>query len=235
MADAPLATISLDISKTLGRIKPMHAVGQPPTLGWNDYSMFHFLKEAHIPYSRLHDTGGAFGKNIYVDIPNLFRDFDADENDPANYDFAFTDLLLAELVKNGVEPFFRLGVTIENKTEVRKYRIFPPKDFAKWARICEHVVAHYNEGWVKKLIQISFVVMFSASNLNFGKFMKYFRCLSQNISPVFTLHSAVHVIASFSPAKPSPIMKMPMIRVMSFSIFPHSIPRLIFLLIRLKM
>ncbi len=147
MADAPLATISLDISKTLGRIKPMHAVGQPPTLGWNDYSMFHFLKEAHIPYSRLHDTGGAFGKNLYVDIPNLFRDFDADENDPASYDFAFTDLLLAALVKNGVEPFFRLGVTIENKTEIRKYRIFPPKDFAKWARICEHVVAHYNEGW----------------------------------------------------------------------------------------
>ena len=147
MTQNPLATISFDMNAPTGRIKPMHAVGQPPTLGWNDYSMFHYLKEAHIPYSRLHDTCGAFGKNLYVDIPNLFRDFDADENDPANYDFAFTDLLLAELVRNGVEPFFRLGVTIENKTEIRKYRIFPPKDFAKWARICEHVVAHYNEGW----------------------------------------------------------------------------------------
>ncbi len=147
MPQNPLATISFDMNAPTGRIKPMHAVGQPPTLGWNDYSMFHYLKEAHIPYSRLHDTCGAFGKNLYVDIPNLFRDFDADENDPASYDFAFTDLLLAELVRNGVEPFFRLGVTIENKTEIRKYRIFPPKDFAKWARICEHVVAHYNEGW----------------------------------------------------------------------------------------
>ena len=147
MTDTPLAIITLDLDRVIGRIKPMHAVGQPPIAGWNDYSMFHFLKEAHIPYSRLHDTGGAFGKNIYVDIPNLFRDFDADENDPASYDFAFTDLLLSELVKNDVEPFFRLGVTIENKTEIRKYRIYPPTDFAKWARICEHVVAHYNEGW----------------------------------------------------------------------------------------
>lgn len=147
MATEQLATISFDLGRPVGRIKPMHAVGQPPIQGWNDFSMFHYLKEAHIPYSRLHDTGGAFGKNLYVDIPNLFRDFDADENDPDSYDFTFTDILLAELAANGVEPFIRLGVTIENRSDIRKYRIYPPRDFGKWARICEHVVAHYNEGW----------------------------------------------------------------------------------------
>jgi hypothetical protein len=46
-----------------------------------------------------------------------------------------------------VEPYFRLGVTIENAHMVKAYRIFPPKDPAKWARICEHVIRHYNEGW----------------------------------------------------------------------------------------
>jgi hypothetical protein len=30
---------------------------------------------------------------------------------------------------------------------LKSYRIFPPKDFKKWARICEHVIRHYNEGW----------------------------------------------------------------------------------------
>jgi hypothetical protein len=25
--------------------------------------------------------------------------------------------------------------------------ILPPKDYAKWARICEHVIRHYTEGW----------------------------------------------------------------------------------------
>ena len=83
----------------------------------------------------------------YVDIPNLFRDFDADENDPANYDFAFTDRLMLALERAGVEPFFRLGVTIEGHSKVKAYRIFPPKDYAKWARICEHVIRHYTEGW----------------------------------------------------------------------------------------
>ena len=39
MSQNALATIRLDIDKALGRIKPMHAVGQPPTLGWNDYSI----------------------------------------------------------------------------------------------------------------------------------------------------------------------------------------------------
>ena len=39
---------------------------------------------------------------------------DADENDPKSYRFAFTDALVKALVDNGVEPFFRLGVTIEN-------------------------------------------------------------------------------------------------------------------------
>ena len=123
------AKITVDASRTVGRIKPMHAVGQPPIQGWADFSLFHYLKEAHIPFSRLHDTGGPFGKNLYVDIPNLFRDFDADENDPASYDFAFTDLLFAALAENKVEPFVRLGVTIENMAFVRKYRIFPPKDY----------------------------------------------------------------------------------------------------------
>ena len=86
--------LQFDFEKKRGKIKPMHAVGQPPlAIGVNEIEsdMFHFLKEANIPYSRMHDVGGAFGGNMFVDIPNLFRDFDADENDPDSYDFIFTD------------------------------------------------------------------------------------------------------------------------------------------------
>ena len=144
---AATVTVGVEFGVTNGIVKPVNGVGQPPILGWNNFSMFHYLKEIGVPYSRLHDVGGAFGKNVYVDIPNLFRDFDADENDPANYDFAFTDQLMKALVENGIEPYFRLGVTIENQFMVRAYRIHPPKDFAKWARICEHIIRHYNEGW----------------------------------------------------------------------------------------
>ena len=142
-----MATVKLDLSKSEKAIKPMHAGGQPPVTSQATDTFFHYLTEAGIPYSRLHDVGGAFGNGKYVDIPNIFRDFSADENDPASYEFTFTDLLLAQLDKAGVEPYYRLGVTIENAAHVKSYWIAPPTDYAKWARIAEHIIRHYTEGW----------------------------------------------------------------------------------------
>ena len=138
--------INVDFSKVIGKIKPLHGVGQPPFVG-SDFQMFRCLKDAGIPYSSLHDVGGVYGGFRWVDIPNIFRDFDADEYDENSYDFTFTDLMITALIKNGVEPFFRLGVTIENDALIKAYRIYPPKDYKKWAVICEHIIRHYTEGW----------------------------------------------------------------------------------------
>ena len=138
--------ISINSQNVTGRIRPLHGVGQPPFSGVN-FEMFSYLKAAGIPFSRLHDVGGAYGGFRWVDVPNLFRDFDADPADPASYDFTFTDLLITALVEHGVEPFFRLGVTIENARHIKAYRIFPPADPHKWAVICEHIIRHYTEGW----------------------------------------------------------------------------------------
>ena len=143
-----MATINVDFSKITGTIKPLHGVGQPPLYaGTKLFSRFHYLTESGAPYSRLHDVGGLFGGNVFVDIPNIFRDFDADVNDPASYDFTFTDALITALVEAGVEPYYRLGVTIENNAVIKSYHIDPPKDYDKWARICEHIIAHYIDGW----------------------------------------------------------------------------------------
>jgi len=146
-AGCPRVTATVDLSKDAGQVRPVHSVGQPPILGWCSDGLFHYLTEANIPYARLHDTGGAYAGNRFVDVPNIFRNFDANEKDPKNYDFAFTDKLLAAMAKAKVKPIYRLGVTIENEWYVSAKRIAPPKDFAKWARICEHIIAHYNEGW----------------------------------------------------------------------------------------
>ena len=137
---------SFDFDREIGDIRAMHGVGQPPMMGIDD-SMLHFLTEAGIPYSRLHDVGGAYGNNRFVDIHNIFRDFGADETKEESYDFAFTDILISALMKARCRPIFRLGETIENQHYVKAYRIFPPRDNAKWARICEHIIRHYNEGW----------------------------------------------------------------------------------------
>jgi len=147
MTIAASAQFSIDFDNASGIIKPVNGVGQPPMDGFTGTSKFAYLKDAGIPYSRLHDVGGVFGANVFVDIPNIFRDFKADENDPANYDFTFTDILMKGLVDNGVEPYYRLGVTIENYAATKAYRVYPPEDYAKWARICEHIILHYNEGW----------------------------------------------------------------------------------------
>ncbi len=56
--------ITANFSKITGKIKPMHAVGQPPFLGCND-RFFHYLTEAGIPYSRLHDGKGWQGSTSH--------------------------------------------------------------------------------------------------------------------------------------------------------------------------
>ena len=145
-----MTKITVDFNNTVGTIKPMHAVGQPPFVGdlaCIDFSPMQILKDANVPYSRLHDVGGAFASNRYVDIPNIFRDFSADENDPASYDFTFTDALIQGLNEYGVKPYYRLGVTIENQSFIKAYHIYPPENYEKWARVCEHIIRHYNEGW----------------------------------------------------------------------------------------
>ena len=142
--------ITVDLKSPVKAIKPMHAVGQPPFGGKFrafDFTPMKHLQNAGIPFSRLHDVGGPFGGNRFVDIQNIFRDFNADENDPASYSFAFTDALLEAMHTYGLKPIFRLGETIENQMTIEIIRIFPPKDYAKWARICEHIIRNYNEGW----------------------------------------------------------------------------------------
>ena len=161
------AEISVDFSRETGPVKPVNAVGAPPMTSPVRHFLFHYLKEAGIPYSRLHDPYGEYGSNVFVDVPNLFKDFDADENDPANYDFAFTDILVKNLMDNGVEPFYRLGVTIENYPQVRSYRLDPPKDPEKWARICEHIVRHYTKGWANGFsYKISYWEIWNEADIN---------------------------------------------------------------------
>ena len=65
--------LKYDFTVKSGTIKPMHGIGQPPFVGVSD-SLFHYISDAGMPYSRLHDVGGAYGGNRYVDIHNIFRE-----------------------------------------------------------------------------------------------------------------------------------------------------------------
>ena len=139
-----MTNIKVDFMNRTGFIRALHGMNNCDRGAlWGDLS--EEFKALEIPIVRLHDTGGAYGGSHYVDIPNVFPNFDADPDDPASYDFTLTDYYLKYLVATGCEVMYRLGVTIEHAP--KKYHIYPPADFHKWADICEHVVRHYNEGW----------------------------------------------------------------------------------------
>lgn len=138
-----MTDVFLDCNKIIGKIKPLHGVNNGPVSYhfWIDTSRYY--KEIGVPYIRLHDTD--MPSQRMVDVRYIFKDFGADENDPANYDFTFTDVLIGKIKACGAEPIYRLGASIEH-TE-KKYFVFPPEDFEKYARICRNIIRHYNSGW----------------------------------------------------------------------------------------
>ncbi|MDD3154590.1 MAG: hypothetical protein PHS41_06960 [Victivallaceae bacterium] len=139
-----MVEIKIDFANEKGRIKPLHGINNSPVALTEPRVE---LASAGIPFCRLHDTAGQYGGTHYVDVPNVFPDFNADPNDPNSYDFAFTDAYLKQIVAAGMRPFYRLGVTIENNYKIKAYHTAPPADFSKWAEICAGIVRHYNEGW----------------------------------------------------------------------------------------
>ena len=134
--------VTVDFSTVTGKIKPMHATNHGP-VSWN----FDAFVEAGIPYARNHDASffDGYGGEHSVDTYAVFPNFDADPYDPANYDFVCTDAYVKICEDAGIRTFYRLGTKIEHT--VKKYNTLPPKDFHKWAVICEHIIRHYTEGW----------------------------------------------------------------------------------------
>ena len=142
--------VKVDPAVEIGDVKLMNSVNNgpavPPIRGDQKRGNFEAYKSARIPFARLHDSVNCVSGGAHcVDINAIFPDFDADETDPKNYDFVFTDHYLNAIVRAGTKIYYRLGQTIEHGP--KKYGVLPPKDYAKWARICEHVIRHYNEGW----------------------------------------------------------------------------------------
>ena len=140
-----MKNVTVDPGKALGPVKDMNCVGGGPVTNHFVYDATPDFMEAGIPLCRTHDIEYPFGTGEYVDIHCIFKDFDKDENDPAGYNFTFTDEYLKAIAGAGAQTFYRLGSTIEHQP-IKLY-IHPPKDFEKWGRICSHIIAHYNDGW----------------------------------------------------------------------------------------
>ncbi len=138
-----MANIRIDFSKTVGKMKPVHGVNSGPKTKVFTYNATPLFLEAGLPFSRLHDVEYPYGSGEFVDIHCIFPDFGADENDPASYNFALTDLYIEAILAAGTKVIYRLGESIEHAPVKRHVHV--PEDFAKWARIAEHILRHYTE------------------------------------------------------------------------------------------
>ena len=138
--------VKVCFSKEVGKIKPLNAVNNGPIVSVRSIGTENIFTELNIPFARLHDASfcSAYGGEFTVDVHRIFRNFDADENLEENYIFEATDKYLKNIQKVGTKIFYRLGASIEHGV---KFGTFPPKDFLKWAKICEHIIRHYNEKW----------------------------------------------------------------------------------------
>ena len=144
-----MSRVFVNVSSPKGKMKIMHSVNNVPVgdgVRAAGMSTSAYFKEAGIPYCRCHDAAfcEAYCGEYAVDVHRIFRDFTADENDSRSYDFEYTDAYVKAAADVGAKVFYRLGASIEHH---RKFGTIPPKDFNKWARICEHIIRHYNEGW----------------------------------------------------------------------------------------
>ena len=143
-------TITVNFAERTGPVKPMHSVNNGPVYKFaadQRVTNLDSYKAAGIPFARTHDAAfySTYGGEHTVDISAVFPNFDADPCDPASYDFLLTDEYLKVIALAGTKVFYRLGSKIEHWP--KKYGTLPPKDFKKWAVVCEHIIRHYNEGW----------------------------------------------------------------------------------------
>ena len=127
-----MSTITVNFAERQGKVKLMHSVNNGPTGSKVRASMSNFqeFRDAQIPYARNHDASfySGYGAEHTVDIHHIFRNFDADVNDPASYDFERTDIYLQDIESVGTKCFYRLGSRIEHG---KKEGTFPPKDNQK--------------------------------------------------------------------------------------------------------
>ena len=130
--------IRVDFDSVVGEMKPVHGIDRMPEYETGS-EVNRYFTEANIPYCRTHDINP-------TDIFRIFPDFSKDVNDENSYCFEETDKIIESILDAGMKPFFRFGISWSDPV-ISRPQLQPPADFGKWARICEHIILHYNEGW----------------------------------------------------------------------------------------
>ncbi len=127
------------------RIKPLHGLNCGPRSSTLINDTTDAFRKAGIPIARLAEIDPPYGSGEYIDVSCIFKDPQADPENPESYDFQQTDLIVSTTISAGLDVIYRLGVS-EEPGPIPVF-IHPPKDYSAWSSICEHIILHYNAGW----------------------------------------------------------------------------------------
>lgn len=133
------ATVRVDLSLELDRIKAMHGMCNGPVSYGSDISALY--REIGVPSVRFAGTDTAMSA-YSVDISRIFKNPDADPHDAANYDFAQTDIYVRAAYDCGARVIFRLG---ESTDLTGKISFSLPKNTDSWCEVAVNVIKHYND------------------------------------------------------------------------------------------
>lgn len=136
--------VSIDFSQVIGRIKPLNDLHSAPLCARGAVDVSNHYRALGVKNIRLHDAPWTF--DCVQDVNYVFPRFDADPDDPANYDFFQTDHYVRSAVNIGANVIFRLGYSAEwDRTPPCHNQ--PPASLDQWTHICQQIVRHYTQGW----------------------------------------------------------------------------------------
>lgn len=188
--------ITVDFEKKCGKIKPLLGMNGGPRSGGYDLPIDFSdeYRELSVPFVRTASAAGEYGLNQFVNIHCIFPDFNADVEAEESYNFLPTDLYLHSVKDCGADIIFRLG----ESPEPYKKKLYTkcPADKEKWAKICEHIIMHYNECWADGFkMNIKYFEIWSGADRQ--------ECFSDDKTEFFELYAttAIHLRERFPKIK----------------------------------
>ena len=143
-----LRQITVDAAAPTGTIHSLQGLSGTPLPGDDSHPDFSSqFNQLGVDIVRTHDVDCSGTSDIDGLGPNrIFRDWSADPNDPASYNFGPTDRALLSIARSGAQIEYSIGHSDLTCAGVA-FNNTPPPDPALYAIVARHVAAHYNDGW----------------------------------------------------------------------------------------
>lgn len=143
-----LRNVTVDASRIVGSIRSLQGVSGTPLPGDDSHPDLTAQEQAlGVNIVRTHDIDCAGTGDIDGLGPNrIFRNWSADPNDPASYNFGPTDRAILSIVHSGAQVEFSVGHSDLTCAGIPTNNT-PPPDPQLYAKVVRHVAQHYNDGW----------------------------------------------------------------------------------------